>query len=116
MNAMFPRKVTITRVQDTFTQEDGLHKGEVVVLAGLDATIQLKRDAGMRSPFTIPAASNADASMPVWAIYLAPGVADPGVIQKGDKVTALDTGDTYEVTAANWQPLGYHLSGRNYIP
>ncbi|MGZ3307270.1 MAG: hypothetical protein ACXU85_01795 [Xanthobacteraceae bacterium] len=116
MNAQFPRKITITRVQDTFTPADGLHQGEVLVLANLDATIQLKRDAGMRSPYTIPAASNADASMPVWAIFLPPGAAGPDAIRKGDKVTALDTGETFEVTASNWQPLGYHLSGRNYIP
>ncbi len=108
---LYPRTITITRAQFAKTTADGLHEDEIVVAAGIDASIQMKRARPVGPPVRIGPTQSADAQ-PEWLI-LFEGPKD--LVRKSDKITD-DLGETYQVEAPYWNSLGWNLTARNYNP
>jgi hypothetical protein len=108
---LYPRTITITRVEIVKTIADGLHEQEVVVAAGLDASIQMKRARPVGPPIKMGPTQSADAQ-PEWIILFA---GPSTLVRKSDKITD-ELGATYQVEAPYWNSMGWNVTARNYNP
>lgn len=93
------------------TLGDGLHETEVVVVAGLAASIQMKRARPVGPPVRMGPTQSADAQ-PEWLILFE---GDKDLVRKSDKITD-DLGEVYQVEAPYWNSLGWNVTARNYHP
>lgn len=111
MSFLFPRTIRVSRVQEVFTTQEGLHQAEVTLFSNIRANIQLKSDKGAH-PMGFPSRTNSETSMTTWNIFFDLPL---GSVNKSDKITD-DAGQTYEVTGNYWNSLGYNCECRIYIP
>lgn len=112
MSFLFPNTANITRVQNVFNTQDGLHSEEVPVVYNLPCTIQLKRDMGFQVPHAFPASSNTDSPQPLWVMVCR---TSNGLIEKMDKVTN-ENGMQFQIEAVYWSPLMTSIEMREYKP
>ena len=108
---IYPRTITITRVDIVKTTADGLHEQEVFVAVDLPASIQMKRARPVGPPVRMGPTQSADAQ-PEWLILFE---GDKDLVQKSDKITD-DLGEVYQVEAPYWNSLGWNVTARNYHP
>lgn len=114
-NVIYPRTVTITRAQATYTDADGLTNADVTVAQNVDCSIQIKRETAHPS-LMFPVASDTDASVPFWVGFIPAYTGlTAAAVKKGDKVTD-DLGNDYQVESAYPNFLGLQLSLRAYKP
>lgn len=113
MNLLFPFTVSISRAVETFSPTGGASQTVTVILSGLAASIQLKRDKGYGAPVGFPSGTNTSATMPLWEIFI-PNVA-LGTILEADMVTD-QSGLQYKTDAVQWTPLGVMLGCTPYQP
>jgi hypothetical protein len=109
--------VTVERVAQAFSATEGAHQGKTTILTNCPCSIALKRDKGFNKPVGFPAASNTDAPMPLYTIFIYTGNSPTaGVpIMSGDMLTDL-AGKTYKVESEQWSPIGVELSASPYYP